>query len=124
MDTWNIPILGTRLGITPEAWEALHRDSRFTIRAACLRKKPYYSRNAALEVKSARDRRDRPDRVYPCPFVLDGPPHFHIGRVPTMKVVALIALAIRDLHHDRPIDLRDRKAPDEPPLEDRSPARA
>lgn len=114
-----IPNLGTRLGITDEAWWDLHPESRAVIRGCCLRKAAWTAHGAKVAARP-RDGRDHPVTPYRCPFVLDGEPHFHVGRSPNMRTLAAIARTIRDLHHDRPPD-RPR-SPSDVPGEVRGPA--
>lgn len=101
-----IPTLGTRLGITPEAWDALHPESQRTLWIACIRKKDWVSTAEGAAAARLACRRGDRVRLYRCPFVLDGQAHFHLGHVPSIRVVAMIARTIRDIHHDRPPDLR------------------
>lgn len=101
-----IPTLGTRLGITPEAWDALHAESQRTVWAGCLRKNSYLSTSEGASKARLACRNGERVRLYRCPFVLEGEVHFHLGHVPSMTVLAMIARTIRDIHHDRPIDLR------------------
>lgn len=94
--------LGTRLGITLRAWTDLDSQSRAIIRASCLRKVAWSKATAhqvALRMTLEGTRRVT---AYRCPFVLDGHDHYHVGRVTSMRSLQRIALAIRDLHHNRP----------------------
>lgn len=88
----------------PEWWE-LNPATRGIIRSSCLTK-TIMSMDRVRDVARRARRGGTPLRGYRCPFARV--PHHHLGRVPTMETVEKIALAIRDLHGDRPEESPNR----------------
>lgn len=88
-----------RLRIRSDEWWDLAPATRGVVRAACLTKVVIDGQRAKATSRRARAG-GTPLRGYRCPFAADS--HHHLGRVPSMETVAKIAMAIRDLHGDRP----------------------
>lgn len=95
-----LPSLGN-LGVDEAAWWDLDPASRGVISAACLTK-TLWSRDGARASAARLRAEGETTTAYPCPFVMAGERHWHVGHVPSMKTVQGLALAIRDLHGTRP----------------------
>lgn len=91
-------LLESRIGIDYDQWRALDPSTRRVVIYACLRKRSYTFEDA-IHVEHRMRERGESVRKYRCCFCSAG---FHVGHVPDMKAVALLARAIRDLHGDLP----------------------
>lgn len=99
------------LGILPETWAALDTETRRMIRYGCIGKTKWTQRGAknsaaAMTREGLGGQEEGPLRAYRCPFTMDDRHHWHVGHAPTMETAGGIARAIRDLHGNRPDQLR------------------
>lgn len=87
------------MDIDPDTWARLQPETQATIDRACLSKNAL-GRDAARRVCEEARRVGNHLQAYRCPFFEDG--HWHVGHVPSMASVDLIARAIRDLSGNLP----------------------